>query len=222
MSVTILHIDASGATCEVMLAVDGKPISHKLSDGGRDHAEKINLLVADTLNEARCMLSDLDGIAVCNGPGSYTGLRIGLATAKGFCYALGKPLILHNRLKLMLCDLMRQQEDKGANMLAILPARAGEYYIAAAGEYSSPPVHISTELLLANLSHIQKPLMLIGQHDADIALTQPATSVPFFLNMNLWAGLTLESFFAKEFANLAYAEPEYLKPAYITASRTDR
>jgi tRNA threonylcarbamoyladenosine biosynthesis protein TsaB len=109
-----------------MLAVDGKPVSSVSTEVERDHAGKVNNLVAAILEEANCTLNDVHAIAVCNGPGSYTGLRIGLATAKGYCYALNKPLILHSRLHLMLRELAQHTGNNVENMLAILPARSGE------------------------------------------------------------------------------------------------
>jgi tRNA threonylcarbamoyladenosine biosynthesis protein TsaB len=222
MAVRILHIDTSGAVGLVMVAVDGKPISHQFSEGERDHAGKINMLVAEVLREAELSLDDMDAVAVCNGPGSYTGLRIGLATAKGYCYALDKQLILHNRLMLMLQELRSQEDDKETNLLALLPARAGEYYMAASGNYQSAPKHITSQVLLAETSAYQG-FSVIGQYENDLAEIQITAQVPHSsLDIHSWAEATHKSIVMEQFADLAYAEPEYLKAAYIAAPRVDR
>lgn len=206
-----------------MIAVDGKPVSHKFSEAERDHAGKINFLVTEVLEEAELSIHELDAIAVCNGPGSYTGLRIGLATAKGFCYALGKQLILHNRLTLMLQELRKQMGNKEMNALAILPARAGEYYVAAAGEYHSAPKHVTTSELLENTAVCRKPFAVIGNYSEDLSPIEIAYHIEHqTLNMEVWSSATHEAFLNGQFADLAYAEPEYLKPAYIVAPRADR
>jgi tRNA threonylcarbamoyladenosine biosynthesis protein TsaB len=223
MAVRILHIDTSGAVGLVMVAVDGKPISHQFSEGERDHAGKINMLVAEVLREAELSLDDMDAVAVCNGPGSYTGLRIGLATAKGYCYALDKQLILHNRLMLMLQELRSQEDDKETNLLALLPARAGEYYMAASGNYQSAPKHITAQKLLEEIAECHDALDIIGQYGSDLSQIQIKRHVAHgTLDISAWAKKGYEDFLEDQFADLAYAEPEYLKAAYIATPRVDR
>src|SRR6476661_7599128 len=123
----ILHIDTSSNTGIAMLAKDGVPVSTRLHDNSREHAAVINGMVAEVLTEAGVVLNDIAAVAVCNGPGSYTGLRIGLATAKGYCYAAGKPLLLNNRLQLMIEEAKAQSAGAGT-YVALIPARNGEYY----------------------------------------------------------------------------------------------
>lgn len=223
MSVHILHIDTSGSSAAVMIAAGGIPVSHKISETERDHAGKVNYLVADALEAINRSLGQLDAVAVCNGPGSYTGLRIGLATAKGYCYALNKPLILHNRLNLMLRELDALIADEHANKLAILPARSGEYYVAASGELNADPQHITTEALLQLAAGLNYPFAVVGEKAEDLSSLQTMHEAPHsFLDMSAWADATYEAFVKGEFADLAYAVPDYLKSAFITTSRTDR
>lgn len=223
MSVRILHIDTSGSAGLVMLAIDGVPVSHKLSGNERDHAGKVNELVSEVLESAACSLAELDAIAVCNGPGSYTGLRIGLATAKGYCYVLDKPLILHNRLHLMLLET-EANGDGDKNRLAILPARKGEYYVALSGILHMTPRHIMADELAAAVAESKEKFIIIGQKGAeDLAFIQEARYIPHYsLDLNVWANASYSAFDVGTFTDLAYAEPEYLKSAYITASRADR
>jgi tRNA threonylcarbamoyladenosine biosynthesis protein TsaB len=206
-----------------MIARHGQPVAHKFSETERDHAGKINLLVDEVLKESACDLQSIDAVAVCSGPGSYTGLRIGLATAKGFCYALDKPLILHNRLDLMLRELDARLGNRQANKLAILPARNGEYYVAAAGEYETAPRHISTPELLQNITGDKMLFAVIGNAENDLSALQTIYSAEHhLLDLLIWARAGWESFHQKMFADLAYATPEYLKAAYTTTPRADR
>src|ERR1035437_1453422 len=97
----LLHIDTSTDTGVVALNCDGVILAYKVNEEARNHASTINIMIEKLLAGVKISLSDLDGIVVCAGPGSYTGLRIGLATAKGLCYALNVPLILDNKLTLL-------------------------------------------------------------------------------------------------------------------------
>jgi tRNA threonylcarbamoyladenosine biosynthesis protein TsaB len=224
MATTILHIDTSGATAVVMLARDAVVLGHRASETERDHAGKINLLVDELLAAADVTLDGLDAIAVCNGPGSYTGLRIGLATAKGYCFALDKKLILHNRLNLMLLELEQELTYGAVNKVALLPARAGEYYWAAQlGQELVAPQHITTDLLLSKTAENGAGVALIGQPGPDLVHLSIIHNLAYnTLNLNCWASVTYQAFLSGDLADIAYAEPEYLKSAYITASRTDR
>ena len=222
----ILHLDTSGPVGIAMLAKDSAPVASGHSEGERDHAGNINRLVTEVLKEDGIGLSDIDAIAVCNGPGSYTGLRIGLATAKGYCYVLGKPLILHNRLNLMLHEARFIIPFK-KNVIAILPARAGEYYAAASGSLIAlEPVHINTIMLQQVIQQGGETLYIIGRLSEDLSKIILSNGISFIehqaLNENHWAAATAEAFTAGSFADIAYAEPEYLKPAYITSKRPDR
>ncbi len=225
MAIRILHIDTSGPVGMVMVGLDGKPVNHKIFEGERNHAGKLNGLVDELLSEVKLELGDLDALAVCNGPGSYTGLRIGLATAKGYCYVLEKPLILQNRLCLMLEELRAKNpgdEHSAKNSLAIIPARAGEYYVAAEGAFMTPPRHMTTPELAAVYMDVRY-LNIVGAKGTDLDFLPADNILPHHdLDTFVWGGNTLALFIKNDFADLAYSEPEYLKSAYITASRADR
>ena len=97
----ILCIETSTAVCSVALVDNGNVIALKESLDGQNHAEKITIFIDELMKEAGVAYKDLDAVAVSMGPGSYTGLRIGVSTAKGFCYALDKPLIAIDTLAAM-------------------------------------------------------------------------------------------------------------------------
>jgi tRNA threonylcarbamoyladenosine biosynthesis protein TsaB len=90
---TILCLETSTSVCSVALVRDGKLLSCHEENKGFSHAEKLTIFIEQVVSEAGISLAELDAVAVSSGPGSYTGLRIGVSTAKGLCYALDKPLI---------------------------------------------------------------------------------------------------------------------------------
>ena len=90
----ILNIETSTTNCSVSLSKDEEILVLKEdNNSGYSHAEKLHLFIKDVLETAEISKEELDAIAISKGPGSYTGLRIGVSTAKGLCYALNKPLI---------------------------------------------------------------------------------------------------------------------------------
>ena len=94
MSLLILHLETSTKICSVALSQDGIILAHNDQTGdGYIHGEALTLMIEALLQNAHKTLQDLQAISFSSGPGSYTGLRIGLSTAKGLCYALSIPLI---------------------------------------------------------------------------------------------------------------------------------
>ncbi|MBI2270133.1 MAG: tRNA (adenosine(37)-N6)-threonylcarbamoyltransferase complex dimerization subunit type 1 TsaB [Bacteroidetes bacterium] len=95
----ILNIETATTVCSVALAKDGELLALKEINNGYTHAENLTVFIEGLVKEANIKFSDLDAIAISKGPGSYTGLRIGVSTAKGLCYGLGKALIGLSTLK---------------------------------------------------------------------------------------------------------------------------
>ena len=127
MSTYILNIETATTNCSVSLSKDGKTIVLKEdNDKSYSHAERLHVYIDDVLNEANITSNDLDAIAVSKGPGSYTGLRIGVSAAKGLCFALDKPLI-----SIPTLDAIAHQVkiDEGI-IISMLDARRMEVYSA--------------------------------------------------------------------------------------------
>lgn len=97
----ILNIDSATEKASVCISVDGKPIALKTNERQGEHASFLHAAIEQLLHETAIKLKEIEAFAVTSGPGSYTGLRVGMATAKGFCYALNKPLITINTLEVM-------------------------------------------------------------------------------------------------------------------------
>jgi len=102
----ILAFDTATKHCAVALARDGAVLAHRTAEDERfSHAEKLNVFMDEVLRETGLALKDLDAVAVGTGPGSYTGLRIGLSAAKGLCFALDVPLIALSTLEVLAAEL---------------------------------------------------------------------------------------------------------------------
>jgi tRNA threonylcarbamoyladenosine biosynthesis protein TsaB len=124
---TILCLETATTNCSVALSVNGSVIVLQEDNSNQfSHAEKLHVYIEDVLTKANIDKSDLDAIAVSKGPGSYTGLRIGVSAAKGLCYALDIPLIAIATLQ----SLAFQVKTKESFIVSMLDARRMEVYSA--------------------------------------------------------------------------------------------
>ena len=126
----ILHIETSTSVCSVAVSEDGKVIFDKADRTGNNHAEALGSFVDEAMSFADSHAIPLDAVAVSGGPGSYTGLRIGVSMAKGVCYALDIPLISVSTLELMCVPVLLRYDDMEENALLcpMLDARRMEVY----------------------------------------------------------------------------------------------
>lgn len=123
----ILHIETATEVCSVALARDGQVLAERFNDEGRKHAQKLTPFIQEVLAESDVKMKDLDAVAVSKGPGSYTGLRIGVSVAKGLCFAASLPLLSVNTLYTM-ADAARQQVQEEALFCPMIDARRMEVY----------------------------------------------------------------------------------------------
>ncbi|MBS1643591.1 MAG: tRNA (adenosine(37)-N6)-threonylcarbamoyltransferase complex dimerization subunit type 1 TsaB [Bacteroidetes bacterium] len=219
----LLHIDTSGSPGVVMLANNGKVISSQKATSEREHAAHINRMLDQVLMTANIQFSDLDAVCVCNGPGSYTGLRIGLSTAKGLCFALSKPLITHSKLVLYL-DSQSKYDQEYQKIIALLPARTDEYFIAGRGaDFELAPCHIHKNDWNSLMEQNREDLVIIGTIPQEMQAELTEQNIPFIfidqIDLSAWAQLTHTSFIASKFADLAYDEPKYLKEVHISTKK---
>ncbi|MBD0824852.1 tRNA (adenosine(37)-N6)-threonylcarbamoyltransferase complex dimerization subunit type 1 TsaB [Aestuariibaculum marinum] len=123
----ILNIETATTNCSVALSRDGETIFLK-EDNSKNysHAESLHVFIDSVLKEANVHSKDLDAIAISKGPGSYTGLRIGVSAAKGLCFALDKPLVSVPTLQ----ALARQVKITDGVIVSMLDARRMEVYSA--------------------------------------------------------------------------------------------
>ena len=104
----LLNIDTAVESASVSLAQNGQHLYMRANEQTREHAGWIHIQIGEMIREAKVSLKDISAIAVSNGPGSYTGLRIGLSAAKGLCFALNIPLITISTLEIMAAAILNQ------------------------------------------------------------------------------------------------------------------
>ncbi len=224
MSARLLLIETATATCSVALADGGIVLDEKVIRVGFKHAENL-MQLCDDLVKAHGGYSTLHGLAVSAGPGSYTGLRIGLSSAKGIAYALDLPLILLSTLEVMAAGFRRCFPQQHGLLVPMLDARRMEVYTACfntEGNRQQP----DTPLILdansfSDLGHAGKSICFFGDGSAKFA-TMCTLSQAHFDYQPDWlardmAELAWNAWNEKHFADLAYSEPEYLKPFFTTA-----
>ncbi|MBR6168091.1 MAG: tRNA (adenosine(37)-N6)-threonylcarbamoyltransferase complex dimerization subunit type 1 TsaB [Paludibacteraceae bacterium] len=134
---TILSIETSTSVCSAAICKDGEPINQCICREGSNHARLLPLYIQQLLTEAQQQGLTIDAVALSEGPGSYTGLRIGTSTAKGLCYGLNVPLIPVPTLE-MLCEAAKEQSAVSLQpsdiLLPMIDARRMEVYTAVNGE----------------------------------------------------------------------------------------
>ena len=215
----ILHIDTSTDTGVYVLSENGKVIAAQQGLNARDHAATINIHIKNLLGEAGISLKHLSAVAVCAGPGSYTGLRIGLATAKGYCYAGNIPLLLQNKLTLLASQHQDLHQYKYRFYIAILRARAEEVFMTivnADGITVFEPKHAM--LAEAEQLLLEHPKSLVvtdlstdetGKHtELNYVVHDTQIVTPY------WAIMAFQEYKCKKTVNLSTAEPFYLKQVY--------
>ncbi len=127
----ILHIETSTDICSVALSVDGEVVLDKVSTEGPSHAAVLGVFIEEAVGLMKKQGLNVDAVAVSSGPGSYTGLRIGVSTAKGLCYGYGIPLISVPTLELLAdIAISRHALDSGGLYCPMLDARRMEVYSA--------------------------------------------------------------------------------------------
>jgi tRNA threonylcarbamoyladenosine biosynthesis protein TsaB len=219
--IQILQIDTSADDCTVILGRDGKVALKKTTTGARNHAASINLMISDLMEEAGISFEELNAVSVIAGPGSYTGLRIGLATAKAFCYVHDLPLIMHNRLTLLAEEQIQKSAGEYEVFVSVFPAREKESFIAALdnkGEYVKNPLHVMDDELEKILGSFSSKLLVTGRLSSTTGEIMTKRNMKIIQNEviapELWTAISYEDFDCKRFVNLAEAEPYYLKHVY--------
>ncbi|NOW95524.1 tRNA (adenosine(37)-N6)-threonylcarbamoyltransferase complex dimerization subunit type 1 TsaB [Mucilaginibacter sp. SG564] len=218
----ILQIETATTSCSVALAVDGKVVAFKQINERNIHAEVITLFIDELVTSANLTYAGLDAIAVSSGPGSYTGLRIGISTAKGLCFALDKPLIAIETLEAMAYGVIHNDDftvNQNTLLCPMIDARRMEVYCAlfdAAGQKVRPTsADIIDEQSFADELNKQQILFFGDGADKCEAILGNNPNAKFLSGfVNSATFLTqkaADKFGKKEFEDVAYFEPYYLK-----------
>lgn len=224
----LLLLETSTSVCSVGLGLDGVP-THLRHEPEGNHAARLTVLIAELLEEAGWSARELDGIAVSIGPGSYTGLRIGVSTAKGLAYALGKPLLAVDSLQSWAYEAKRVAAETTKGLwIALADARRQDVYAAVFDDALHPllPSYFCTlsagewERWLALRPEAQTPVYVFGSGAAKWELPAPGILIPDVQPSALgMAGLAQQAWLRGNFADTAYLEPLYLNPPHITQAK---
>jgi tRNA threonylcarbamoyladenosine biosynthesis protein TsaB len=213
----ILNIDTATATGSICLADGDKIIEVKASPNQREHAGWLHPAIANVLAGNGYHIKDLQAVAITAGPGSYTGLRVAMATAKGLCFARQIPLITINTLKMMAFAARSLQADL---YCPLIDARRMEVFMAiydnALNEVLAPCAAL-VENGFADQFAVHKKLLLFGDGAEKCRPLTHHAHVQFgtvSFSAGDLAPLAAKAFEEGAFANVEYAEPLYVKPFF--------
>ncbi|MBL7741429.1 MAG: tRNA (adenosine(37)-N6)-threonylcarbamoyltransferase complex dimerization subunit type 1 TsaB [Chitinophagaceae bacterium] len=213
----LLNIDTTEETASVCLSENANCIKTAIHTDQRDHAAWLHSAIASLLHNAGLMARDIQAVAVSIGPGSYTGLRVGLSAAKGLCYALNIPLITINSLELVAYVAKNSNTDL---IWPMIDARRMEVFTAlydkSLMEINPPHAAILTEISFSALltenkiafcgSGSKKLQNLLSHHHAFFSEAKASAAD--------MAHISSQCYQEKNFAELAYTEPLYIKEFY--------
>lgn len=219
----ILNLETATKNCSVSLAKDGHTIALKeLNDGNYSHGEKLHEFIHEILSEAKFDYNDLDAVAVSKGPGSYTGLRIGVSAAKGLCFSLDLPLISCNTLQALA---LSSDAEQGL-IIPLLDARRMEVYSAVFSNTNEAIREIQAEIIDENsFQHelTQGSVTFLGDGASKCKDIITHENAHFedekFPSANEMSKLSFEKFQNKDFEDVAYFEPFYLKDFVVTTKK---
>ena len=220
---TFLIIDTALEEAIVALGKDGKIIGELTNIETHSHASFIQVAIATVLERQQIAITDLDAIVVTLGPGSYTGLRVGLATAKGIAYALQKPLIGLSTLGALAAAAVQLSPttiELSTQIFAMIDARRMEIFGAIYETSINPKVQEQSMVLDQTKwnSLINQPTICIGNghhKTKDFASTHNMTYLDGSYSSQMLLDLAMEKWTAGQFEELAYVGPNYLKEVYI-------
>ena len=221
---TILNIETSTKNCSVSIAKDGVQLCLvEENEESFAHGEKLNQFIEWCIDGAEITLNDLDAICVSKGPGSYTGLRIGVSSAKGFAFGLNLPLLAINSLQI----LAEMQINKGFDLIIpMIDARRMEVYTAQfdtnGNQLTETEAKVIDETSFEELKG--KKIVFVGDGaekcQEDLAHLD-ATFVQIFPSAKYMCEQAEKRFEEKQFEDVAYFEPYYLKDFVAGKKKTE-
>jgi len=223
----ILNIETATTVCSASISDKEKVIAYKELNGGYTHAENLHVYIKEIIKEAAIDFDQLDAIAVSKGPGSYTGLRIGVSAAKGLAYALEIPLISVDTLQIMTKAALFETESESV-YCPMIDARRMEVYTAVYDSNLNPIVPVNAFILneeSINIFASYSKIYFFGDGmPKSKTLLQKLPNTDFiediFPSSKYMPELAYKNFLEKKFEDTAYFEPYYLKEFLITSKRS--
>lgn len=223
----ILAIETATPNCSIALGKDGVIVSLRERNEEKAHATLITVFIEEVMEESGYKLSDLDAVAVSMGPGSYTGLRIGVSTAKGLCYSLDKPLLGINTLQAMAYGFASATDEKDVLFCPMIDARRMEVFTAFFDKQNNTAKETSAEIIdHTSFSNIlsERKVLFFGNGAAKCKESLSHSSNAVFIegvvpSAQFIIPLAEAVYKKREFENVAYFEPFYLKDFVGTTPR---
>jgi len=225
-NITILHIETATDVCSVALSKGSEIIGVKEEAGGNNHAKNLLPFVDEVLQQGGCKIADLNGVAVSIGPGSYTGLRIGVSTAKGIAYTAGIPVMAISTLEGIAQGakaLWAKSSDEQPQIIPMIDARRMEVFTSRYDFNMKPLEEVSAKIIdentFAELLSEQKVLFCGNGMPKCRELLSTFPNACFIdapVSAKNMLPTALRKWQSNDFENLAYFEPFYLKE-YVAA-----
>jgi tRNA threonylcarbamoyladenosine biosynthesis protein TsaB len=229
----LLNIDTAAGEASICLSQDTVPLNMLSNPTQTDHASWIHTAILKITQSAGIQLSQIDAIALTAGPGSYTGLRVGMATAKGLCYALDRPLIAINTLEAMASSVLHQAPElfqQSENIPLICPM------------IDARRMEVFTALYNPALQTVLEPCAMILSNDSFSTFLESGKLIFTGNGSEKWSGLcnhphalfknipftsadlaipAYQRFQRGQFSPLAYTDPIYIKEFYTAPSKNN-
>lgn len=215
----ILNIETATKNCSVSIAKDGQTILCKeIAEEGYSHAEKLHVFIEDVIAESGISIQDLNAIAVSQGPGSYTGLRIGVSAAKGLCYALNIPLIAVDTLQ----TLASKATVSDGKIIPMLDARRMEVYSEIFTSHLEIERGIQAEIIDENsFAEYKETLYFVGDCAEKCKPVLTKENFVFLEDIKYpsaseMSKISYDKYQKSDTVDVAYFEPYYLKDFMMT------
>jgi tRNA threonylcarbamoyladenosine biosynthesis protein TsaB len=218
----ILNIETATKNCSVSIAKEGKTIICKeIAEEGYSHAEKLHVFIEEIIAESGISVHNLVAVAVSQGPGSYTGLRIGVSAAKGLCFALNIPLIAVDTLQ----TLASQAKVSDGKIIPMLDARRMEVYSAIFSADLKTERSILAEVIDENsFIDFTETLYFVGDCAEKCKTVLTKENFVFledvkYPSATAMSKISYSKYQKSDTVDVAYFEPYYLKDFMITAPK---
>lgn len=218
----ILNLETATKNCSVSISQNGQTILCKeMAEAGYSHAEKLHVFIEECIKESNISFKDLSAIAVSQGPGSYTGLRIGVSAAKGLCFALDLPLIAVDTLQVLASKLSITE----GVIIPMIDARRMEVYSAIFNSKSEKIREVQAEILTENsFEEISETIHFVGDCAEKAKTVLTKSNFIFheeiiYPSANEMSELSYKKFQENNLEDVAYFEPYYLKDFMATVSK---
>jgi tRNA threonylcarbamoyladenosine biosynthesis protein TsaB len=216
----ILNIDTSQNGIYISVSENGTCLASRTDDGATNQAQFLNVFVEEVLQEAKILFADIHAVAVVSGPGSYTGLRIGMASAKGFCMALDIPLIAIDNLYALAFDYVSQNNITIKTIVPIFIPMANEIIFAKYTVENNKLIQLQATTHVKSINNMElADKEIIIKNNKNTTTIEDLKVTEFSHNKGVINTIAFAFFANEQFADLILAEPNYVKEAYIQDAR---